>query len=103
VWISESADHYKPELAQLLYPLFTHLYIRLLHCQAPLRSISVFAKISESALRTITIIIEIPVNEHANFSFLFKCNTKINLPAPIVAYINDMDLSGCTSRSPQIS
>lgn len=33
VWISESADHYKPELAQLLYPLFTHLYIRLLHCQ----------------------------------------------------------------------
>jgi len=30
VWISESADHYKPELAQLLYPLFTHLYIRLL-------------------------------------------------------------------------
>jgi WD40 associated region in TFIID subunit, NTD2 domain len=34
LWISESADHYKPELAQLLYPLFTHLYIRLLHCQA---------------------------------------------------------------------
>merc|ERR1719158_1274138 len=32
-WISESEDHYKPELAQLLYPLFTHLYIRLLvHC-----------------------------------------------------------------------
>jgi len=30
VWISESADHYKPELAQLLYPLFTHIYIRLL-------------------------------------------------------------------------
>ena len=27
-WISESEDHYKPELAQLLYPLFTHLYIR---------------------------------------------------------------------------
>ena len=30
VWISESADHYKPELAQLLYPLFTHLFIQLL-------------------------------------------------------------------------
>ena len=29
-WISESEDHFKPELAQLLYPLFTHLYIRLL-------------------------------------------------------------------------
>ena len=29
-WISESEDHYKPELAQLLYPLFTHLYITLL-------------------------------------------------------------------------
>ena len=29
-WISESEDHYKPELAQLLYPLFTHLYISLL-------------------------------------------------------------------------
>ena len=29
-WISESEDHYKPELAQLLYPLFTHLYIALL-------------------------------------------------------------------------
>ena len=27
-WISESEDHFKPELAQLLYPLFTHLYIR---------------------------------------------------------------------------
>jgi len=35
-WISESDDHYKPELAQLLYPLFTHLYITLLvSCQAP--------------------------------------------------------------------
>jgi transcription initiation factor TFIID subunit 5 len=32
-WISESEEHLKPELAQLLYPLFTHLYIRLLvHC-----------------------------------------------------------------------
>lgn len=30
VWISESKDHYKPELAQLLYPVFTHIYIRLL-------------------------------------------------------------------------
>jgi len=29
-WISESEDLYKPELAQLLYPLFTHLYIALL-------------------------------------------------------------------------
>ena len=29
-WISESEDHFKPELAQLLYPLFTHLYITLL-------------------------------------------------------------------------
>lgn len=29
-WISESEDHFKPELAQLLYPLFTHLYISLL-------------------------------------------------------------------------
>ena len=29
-WISESEDFYKPELAQLLYPLFTHLYIALL-------------------------------------------------------------------------
>ena len=28
-WISESEDSYKPELAQLLYPLFTHLYIAL--------------------------------------------------------------------------
>ena len=28
-WISESEDHYKPELAQLLYPLFTHLYLGL--------------------------------------------------------------------------
>ena len=30
LWISESEDSYKPELAQLLYPLFTHLYIALL-------------------------------------------------------------------------
>jgi len=30
IWISESEDRYKPELAQLLYPLFTHLYISLL-------------------------------------------------------------------------
>ena len=30
MWISESPDYYKPELAQLLYPVFTHLYIRLL-------------------------------------------------------------------------
>ena len=29
VWISESPDHYKPELAQLLYPMFTHLYLEL--------------------------------------------------------------------------
>ena len=28
-WIAESEDHFKPELAQLLYPLFTHLYISL--------------------------------------------------------------------------
>jgi hypothetical protein len=41
VWISDSADEYKPELAQLLYPLFTHLYIRLLHCQA-LESLTIF-------------------------------------------------------------
>jgi len=34
-WISESEDHFKPELAQLLYPLFTHLYISLLvNCSA---------------------------------------------------------------------
>ena len=34
-WISESEEHFKPELAQLLYPLFTHLYIGLLvHCAA---------------------------------------------------------------------
>jgi len=32
MWISESVDHLKPELAQLLYPLFTHLYIQLLVC-----------------------------------------------------------------------
>lgn len=29
VWISESPDFYKPELAQLLYPIFTHLYLDL--------------------------------------------------------------------------
>ena len=35
-WISESEEHYKPELAQLLYPLFTHLYISLLvNCSSP--------------------------------------------------------------------
>ena len=28
-WISESHDSYKPELAQLLYPMFTHLYLDL--------------------------------------------------------------------------
>ena len=27
-WISGSADHFIPELAQLLYPLFSHIYIR---------------------------------------------------------------------------
>lgn len=30
VWISESLDSYKPELAQLLYPMFTHLYLDLI-------------------------------------------------------------------------
>ena len=35
-WISQSEDFYKPELAQLLYPLFTHLYIALLtNCPSP--------------------------------------------------------------------
>jgi len=34
VWISNSPDHYKPELAQLLYPLFSHIYIRLLSLTA---------------------------------------------------------------------
>jgi hypothetical protein len=29
IWISESPDHFKPELAQLLYPMFTHLYLEL--------------------------------------------------------------------------
>ena len=29
LWISESHDSFKPELAQLLYPLFTHLYLEL--------------------------------------------------------------------------
>lgn len=29
MWISESHDSYKPELAQLLYPMFTHLYLDL--------------------------------------------------------------------------
>ena len=29
LWISESPDSFKPELAQLLYPLFTHLYLEL--------------------------------------------------------------------------
>ena len=29
--ISESPDHYKPELAQLLYPIFTHLYLELVN------------------------------------------------------------------------
>lgn len=29
LWISESPDFYKPELAQLLYPIFTHLYLDL--------------------------------------------------------------------------
>jgi transcription initiation factor TFIID subunit 5 len=29
LWISESADWLKPELAQLLYPVFTHLYLEL--------------------------------------------------------------------------
>ena len=29
LWISESPDSYKPELAQLLYPVFTHLYLEL--------------------------------------------------------------------------
>ena len=29
LWISESPDYYKPELAQLLYPMFTHLYLQL--------------------------------------------------------------------------
>lgn len=28
-WISESPDAHKPELAQLLYPMFTHLYLEL--------------------------------------------------------------------------
>ncbi len=28
-WISESPDAFKPELAQLLYPMFTHLYLEL--------------------------------------------------------------------------
>lgn len=36
VWISESVDQLKPELAQLLYPLYTNLYIELLvSCPAP--------------------------------------------------------------------
>ena len=30
LWILESADFYKPGLAQLLYPIFTHLYLDLL-------------------------------------------------------------------------
>eukprot|EP00088_Acartia_fossae_P023068 TRINITY_DN2413_c0_g1_i1.p1 TRINITY_DN2413_c0_g1~~TRINITY_DN2413_c0_g1_i1.p1 ORF type:complete len:597 (-),score=113.16 TRINITY_DN2413_c0_g1_i1:570-2360(-) len=30
IWISGSAENFKPELAQLLYPLFSHIYIRLL-------------------------------------------------------------------------
>ena len=30
VLISESPDYYKPELAQLLYPMFTHLYLELI-------------------------------------------------------------------------
>ena len=29
LWISESPDFYKPELAQLLYPIFTHFYLDL--------------------------------------------------------------------------
>lgn len=29
IWISESPDSYKPELAQLLYPVFTHLYLEM--------------------------------------------------------------------------
>ena len=29
IWISESPEHFKPELAQLLYPMFTHLYLEL--------------------------------------------------------------------------
>ena len=29
--ISESPDYYKPELAQLLYPIFTHLYLELVN------------------------------------------------------------------------
>ena len=29
IWISESLDSFKPELAQLLYPMFTHLYLDL--------------------------------------------------------------------------
>ncbi len=29
LWISESHDSYKPELAQLLYPVFTHLYLEM--------------------------------------------------------------------------
>ena len=28
-WISNSPDRMKPELAQLLYPVFTHLYLQL--------------------------------------------------------------------------
>lgn len=37
-WISESEDFYKPELAQLLYPLFTHLYLSLLiNCASPVQ------------------------------------------------------------------
>ena len=28
-WISASPDRMKPELAQLLYPVFTHLYLQL--------------------------------------------------------------------------
>ena len=31
VLISESPDYYKPELAQLLYPMFTHLYLDLVN------------------------------------------------------------------------
>lgn len=30
LWISESSDSYKPELAQLLFPMFTHLYLELI-------------------------------------------------------------------------
>ena len=29
MWIQESQDSYKPELAQLLYPIFTHFYLDL--------------------------------------------------------------------------